>query len=163
MRTTTAKKPATHIRSASKAGATAGKTKAPAKPTTTKKATPVPKEQPAKPVKAKAPKPEAKTLLEALTSGQAVLVKVRANGTIRTLPYLRPKSEVRETAVTVETRRQAGETIEAIAEAMNVSLATVRRYVTGLALAHEVEDGKYDKVWKKGDQQVVVHRVTAKA
>ncbi|MEZ0579013.1 hypothetical protein [Nocardioides sp. MH1] len=115
--------------------------------------------------KAAAPKeqePGPTTLVEALTSKAAILVKIRANGTVRSLPYLAPGSKERTTAVDVDTRRQAGETVEAIAEAMNVSVATVRRCVTGLALAHEVESGKHDAAWKKGEKNVVVHRVTAK-
>ena len=110
----------------------------------------------------KEPKVESTTLVEALTSKAAILVKIRANGTVRSLPYLAPGSKERTTAVDVDTRRQAGETVEAIAEAMNVSVATVRRYVMGLALAHEVESGKHDAAWKKGEKNVVVHRVTAR-
>lgn len=116
--------------------------------------------------KAAAPKeqkPEPTTLVEALLAKQAILIKVRANGSQRSLPYLAPGTKERETAVQVDTRRQAGETVEAIAEAMNVSVATVRRYVTGLALAHEVESGKHDAAWTRGEKNVVVHRVTAKA
>lgn len=136
---------------------------APSKPTRAK-VTPTPKESVGEKEPAKAAtKPEAKTLLEALSTGQAVLVKVRANGTKRSLPYLAPKSDVRQTAVTVETRRQAGETIEAIAEDMNISIATVRRYISNLALAHAVEDGTHDKAWTKGTKNVVVHTVQAKA
>jgi len=130
----------------------------PARKTTTK-----PKASPAAAPAPKEAKPEPKTLQEALTSGVAVLVKIRANKTVRSLRYLAPGTEVRETAMTVAERRAAGDTIEAIAEDMKVSVATVRRYVTGLELAHEVEDGKHDKAWTKGEKQVVVHTVTAKA
>jgi hypothetical protein len=152
----------------------AARTSQPAPARTTKaKATPGPNE-PAQAASAKAAakpkaaklvpaKPETTTLLEALTSGQAVLIKVRANGTQRSLPYLAPKRAVRETAMMVETRRQAGETLETIVEEMNVSIATVRRYISNLALAHETEDGKYDSAWTKGTKAVIVHTVQATA
>lgn len=146
-------------------------TRTPAKPVTTPKGKAAPKAstQPkaAAPVKKVAPKetpatPEPKTLLEALTTGQATLVKIRANGTVRSLPYYAKGTEVRETAMAVDARRTAGDTIEKIAEEMKVSVATIRRYVTGLALAHEVEAGKHDAAWAKGERNVVVHRVAVK-
>lgn len=112
--------------------------------------------------KEKLAKPEPTMLAEALTAKAAIFVKIRANGTVRSLPYLAPGTKERETAVQVDTQRQAGDTVEAIAEGMNVSVATVRRYVMGLALAHEVEEGKHDAAWTQGEKNVVVHRVVAK-
>ena len=52
--------------------------------------------------------------------------------------------------------------MEAIATEMKVSLATARRFLTGLALAEDVEAGKFNKAWKPGTTEVVVHTVTAK-
>lgn len=149
---TTAPKPAT--RTTAKPAA-AAKSKAPTQPKAAAPAKKVaPKEKPAK--------PEPKTLVEALTTGQASLVKIRANGTVRSLPYYAKGSEVRDTAMTVDSRRTAGDTIDRIAEDMKVSVATVRRYVTGLALAREVEAGKHDAAWAKGERNVVVQRVAVK-
>jgi hypothetical protein len=134
-----------------------------AKPAPTTKAKTATKAAPKSVVKKAAPKePTATTLLEALIAKEAVLIKKRANGTIRSLPYLAPGSEVRTTAQDVAGRRTKGDTIEKIAEDIRVSVATVRRYVTGLELAQEVEAGKYDKAWKKGEKQVAVHTVSAK-
>lgn len=139
--TTTAKKPT--ARTATKARTTAK----PAPKTT--KVTTAPK----------AAKPEAKTLIEALTTKQTVLLKVRANGTKRSLPYLTVGSEGRKAAEAVAARVAKGETVPAIAEDLNVSLATARRFLTNLALAHDVEAGRFDKGWKPGGEEVVVHTV----
>jgi hypothetical protein len=92
-----------------------------------------------------------------------VLLKVRANGTKRSLPYLAVGSEGRKAAEAVAARVAKGETVPAIAEDLNVSLATARRFLTNLTLAHEVEVGRFDKGWKPGTKEVVVQTVTAKA
>lgn len=148
--------------------------KAPAKPTTRKAAPakPAPKitakpkaSAPAAPAPKdkKATKPEPTTLIEALTTGQAVLVKVRANKTVRSLPYLAPGTAQRNEAEAVSARVEKGEALTALAESLNVSSATARRFLTNVALAREVEAGKHDKAWAKGEKQVVVHTVGAKA
>lgn len=144
--------------------ATTRKPAAKAQPAKAKSApkTIAPKEQ-AKPApKPKAVKPEPKTLIEALTTGQTVLLKVRANGTKRSLPYYAEGSEYRTLAQTATTLKANGKTVDAIAEEMKVSTATARRFLTGLSLAHEVEAGKFDKQWKPGTKEVVVHTVVAK-
>ena len=145
--------------------------KAPAKPSTRKAAPakPAPKST-AKPKaftptaptpkEKKATKPEPATLIEALTTGQAVLVKVRANKTVRSLPYLAQGTAQRKEAEEAAARVEKGETVPALAESLNVSSATARRFLTNLALAREVEAGKHDKAWAKGEKQVVVHTVT---
>jgi hypothetical protein len=150
MSTTTAKKPTTRKPAAKGAPAKA-------------EPTPAPKAQAKSAPKAKASKPEAKTLIEALTSGQAALIKVRANGTKRSLPYLAAGSEQRKQAEAVAKMRKDGQTVEAIAEALKVSTATARRFITNLALAQAVEAGDHDAAWKPGTQEVVVHTVKAKA
>jgi hypothetical protein len=153
MSTTTVKKPAPKTSTRKPA----------AKPTpATTKAT-TPKEQTKAVPKPKASKPEPKTLIEALTTGQAVLVKIRANKTVRSLPYLAPGGDQRKEAEAVAARVGKGETLSAIAEDLKVSLATARRFLTNLSLAHDVEAGKHDEAWTKGTKQVVVHTVTAKA
>jgi hypothetical protein len=81
MSTSTAKKPA-----AKPTSRKAPVKPAPAKPAPAAKQEAKPKEQ---------PKPEPKNLREALTTGQALLFKVRANGTKRSLPYLAPGTEAR--------------------------------------------------------------------
>jgi len=97
---------------------------------------------------------EPKTLVEALSTGQATLRKVRQNGTQRSLPYL---------AVGTEGRKQAeAVTVDAIIEALKVSTATARRFITHLARAHAVEAGERDGGWKPGTREVVVHTVVAK-
>jgi hypothetical protein len=133
----------------------------PAKAKTTQRAD-APKEQTKPAPKPKATKPEPKTLIEALTTGQTVLLKVRANGTKRSLPYYAEGSEYRTLAQTATTLKANGKTVDAIAEEMKVSTATARRFLTGLSLAHEVESGKFDKQWKPGTTEVVVHTVVAK-
>jgi hypothetical protein len=146
MRTTTTRKPATR-KPAAKAA---------------------PKEQKPAPVDAKPakkttdPKPEPKNLIEALTTGQAALIKVRANKTTRSLPYLGVGTEERKQAEAVAKMREGGATVDSIAESLKVSTATARRFLTNLALAHAVEAGDHDKAWSKGTREVVVHTVEAK-
>lgn len=121
---------------------------------------PAAKPQTAKKEPAAAPEP--KSLLDALTTGQAVLLKVRANGTRRSLPYLAPGTPQRTQAEAVARMRGEGKTVETIAEELQVSIATARRFVTNLALAHAVEAGTHDAAWTKGTRDVVVHTVQAK-
>jgi DNA-binding IclR family transcriptional regulator len=90
-------------------------------------------------------------------------VKVRANGTKRSLSYLAPGTDERKAAEAVAARVKKGETVAAIAEDLSVSLATARRFLTNLALAHAVEAGDHDKSWSAGTKEVVVHRVAAKS
>lgn len=150
--TTTAKEPT--ARTATRARTTAKPAPRATKPTTAPK-------EPTKPAP-KAAKPEPKTLIEALTSRQTVLLKIRANGTKRSLPYLSVGSEGRKAAEAVAARVAKGDTVPAIAEDLNVSLATARRFLTNLTLAHDVEAGRFDKGWKPGTKEVVVHTVAAK-
>lgn len=148
--TTTTKKPSTRTTK------TAHAKPAPEAPTTPKaEAAPKPKAE-------KPSKPEPKTLIEALTTGQAVLLKVRANGTKRSLPYYAEGNEYRVLAEAAAKMKANGQTVEAIAKELKVSLATARRFLTGLALAQDVEAGKFDKAWKPGTAEIVVHTVTAK-
>ncbi|NPC43117.1 hypothetical protein [Nocardioides sp. zg-1230] len=128
-----------------------------------------PKEQKPEPVEIKAtakkesePQPEPKTLIEALTTGQAALIKVRANKTTRSLPYLAVGTEERKQAEAVAKMREGGATVDSIAESLKVSTATARRFLTNLALAHAVEAGDHDKAWTKGAREVIVHTVEAK-
>ncbi len=144
MATATAKKPTT--------------TKAPAKPTAAKVSAPTE----ASPASVPQPAPVPTTLVEALTIGTAVLMKVRANGTKRSLPYLAVGTDEREAAEAVAGRRAKDETIPAIAEDLKVSVATARRYVTNLQNAHDVEAGKHNDKWTPDTKQVIIHTVTAK-
>lgn len=88
---------------------------------------------------------------------------MRANGTRRSLPYLAVGSEQRKQAEAVAKMRSNGDTVEAIAEALKVSTATARRFITNLELAQAVEAGTHDAAWKPGAKEVVVHTVKAKA
>ena len=160
MSNTTTKKPqaAKPTKPGPKPAPAKGTTKGTAKPKASS-ATPTPAPKP----KVKAPKPEPKSLVEALATGQCVLIKVRANGTKRSLPYWPESSDQRVLAHAAATMKADGKTVEAIAKEMKVSLATARRFLTGLALAQDVEAGKVDKAWKPRTTEVVVHTVTAKA
>lgn len=153
MTTATARKPA------------ARKPSAPKAQPTTKAAAPKEQKPVAQPVPVKVksePMPEPTTLVEALTTGQAALRKVRANGTKRSLPYLAVGTQGRTQAEAVAKMREDGQTVDAIAEALKVSTATARRFITNLALAHAVESGDHDGGWKPGTCEVVVHTVVAK-
>jgi hypothetical protein len=114
---------------------------APAKATATKAA---PKRKaPAK--RAAAAKPTG--LAAAAASGKVKFYRQRSNKTFRSLPYLAPGTDTRKAAEAVQKRRDSGDTIGAIAEDLNASIATVRRMITGLILAQAIEAGQYDKAW----------------
>lgn len=139
----------------------------PAKPTakpatkaSAAKAAPSPKESPAK--ASKPAKPEPTCLLDALAMKQTVLVKERANKTVRSLPYLSPGTNARTEAEAVAELVAAGKTLPEIAEEKKVSLATARRFLANLDLAKRVEAGEFDALWKLGAKQITVHRVAAK-
>lgn len=106
--------------------------------------------------KTQSAKPQPKTLKEAAALGVVKLVRKRKNGTLRHLPYLAPGTGQRKDAEAVAARRAKGETINAIAEDLKASIATVRRMVTNLELAQEIEAGEHANKWNVGDNQVVI-------
>lgn len=99
---------------------------------------------------------EPSTLIEAVLAGTVRLVRQRKNGTLRSLPYLQPGSDQRKEAETVAALRAKGETINAISEELNRSVATVRRMVTNLEFANAIEAGEYADKWSAGDTTVVI-------
>jgi hypothetical protein len=105
----------------------------------------------------------AKRALKALAEHPGATRKQLGNGTKRSLPYYAEGSDYRVLAQAAATMKANGQTVEAIAKEMKVSIATARRFLTGLVLAQEVEAGKFDTAWKPGTTEVVVHTVTAKA
>jgi hypothetical protein len=133
---------------------------APAKAETAKpaKLAPTPKESPAK-----VTKPEPTCLRDALVTKQAALIKQRANGTTRSLPYLSPGTEARIEAETVAALVAAGKKSTDVADEKKVSLATARRFLANLDLAKRVEAGEFDALWKPGAKQITVHRVEMEA
>jgi hypothetical protein len=118
------------------------------------------KTQPAKAEKAAPAQP--KTLKEAASLGVVKLVRKRKNGTLRSLPYLAPGSTQRKDAEAVVARRAKGETINAIAEDLKTSIATVRRMESNLELAQEIEAGEHADKWAVGEKQVVISVVEGK-
>ena len=100
--------------------------------------------------------PQPKTLKEAAALGVVKLVRQRKNGTLRHLPYLSPGTEQRKAAEAVAARRTKGETINAIAEDLKASIATVRRMESNLNLAQEIEAGEHADKWSAGDKQVII-------
>lgn len=119
--------------------------KAPAKSTSTK---------PKAPAKRAAAKPTG--LAAAAANGKVKFYRQRANKTYRNLPYFAPATEPRKAAEAVQKRRDNGDTIGAIAEDLNASVATVRRMITGLLLAQAIEAGQYDKAWD-GSAEIIVN------
>lgn len=112
--------------------------------------------------KAAPAQPEPKTLKEAVSLGVVKLVRKRKNGTLRSLPYLAPGTAQRKEAEAVVARRTKGETINAIAEDLKTSIATVRRMETNLVLAREIEAGDHADKWTVGEKQVVISVVEGK-
>ena len=103
-----------------------------------------------------------KSLKDAAAQGTVKLVRQRKNGTFRHLPYLAKDSDLRKEAEAVAARRAKGETINAIAEDLKSSVATVRRMITNLQLAHEIEAGEHADKWTPGEKQVVICVVDGK-
>lgn len=134
---------------------------APAKATSAKKA-PAKAATPANtPAKRKAPAKRPTTakpsgLAAAAASGKVKFYRQRANRTLRNLPYFAPGTDTRKAAEAVQKRRESGDTIGAIAEDLNASVATVRRMITGLLLAQAVEAGQYDKSWDGTDGAEII-------
>lgn len=143
--------PATRTRKAPAAKAAAA-TKATAPAATPKPATPKPAAQKApraakgtprsaKATKAAPAKVVTTDLAADLASGTVRLFRVRKNGTTRRIPFLKPGTPARKKAERVAAMRAAGKTMRQIAEELHESLATVRRELTHLALAQDVEAG----------------------
>jgi DNA-binding NarL/FixJ family response regulator len=99
------------------------------------------------------------TLKDAVAADAVRLFRQRKNGTLRSLPYLMPDSETRKEAEAVAKRREAGETVGAIAEDLNLSVATVRRMITNLLLAQQIEEGLYADKYMPGEKKVIVSTV----
>lgn len=118
---------------------------APAKPSARKSATPAPA--------------QIATLAQAAAAGNVRFYRERRNGTTRNLTYLAPGTAERAQAETVTKRREAGETIQAIASDLKVSVATVRRMEAALMLAQQVEAGDHNSKWNGEDAKVVVGKV----
>jgi hypothetical protein len=112
--------------------------------------------------KAAPSKPEPKTLKEAASLGTVKFVRKRKNGTLRSLPYLAPGTTQRKDAEALVARRAKGETINAIAEDLKTSIATVRRMETNLEMAKEIEAGEHADKWTVGEKQVVISVVEGK-
>ena len=105
----------------------------------------------------KANKPaEPKTLKDAAAAGTVRLFRQRRNGTLRSLTYLAPGSAARKEAEAVAARREKGETISSITDDLNVAVATVRRMITNLLLAQQIEAGEHADKYKPGEKWVII-------
>ena len=70
------------------------------------------------------------------------LIRLRKNGTLRSLSNLAPGSDQRTQVEAAAARRDKGKTVGSIAEDQNLSVATVRRMITNLLLARQIEKGQ---------------------
>jgi len=102
---------------------------------------------------------EPKTLKDAAAAGSVRLFRQRKNGTLRSLTYLAPGSAARKEAEAVAARREKGETIGSITDDLNVSVATVRRMITNLLLAQQIEAGEHADKYKPGEKKVIISTV----
>ena len=102
---------------------------------------------------------EPKTLQDAAAAGTVRLFRQRKNGTLRSLTYLAPGSAARKEAEAVAARREKGETIGSITDDLNVSVATVRRMITNLLLAQQIEAGEHADKYKPGEKRVIISAV----
>lgn len=78
-----------------------------------------------------------KTFPQAVASGQVKFYRVRENGTTRHVPFLTGSD--RELAEAIREARAEGKSVRSIAGEKHISVATVRRFLTELALTEEVE------------------------
>ncbi|GAA2071984.1 hypothetical protein GCM10009821_07490 [Aeromicrobium halocynthiae] len=97
-----------------------------------------------------------KTLKDAAATGAVRLLRQRKNGTLRSLPYLAPGSDQRTQAEAVAARRAKGETVGAIATDLNLSIATVRRMITNLLVAQQIEKGDSADRYTPGETKAVL-------
>lgn len=88
---------------------------------------------------AKATTPEpVSTRFEAVHEGDTVkFFRIRANGTKRHVPTL--TGDALATAQAIKAQREAGITMKDIATERHLSVSSVRRYLTSLALTEEVQ------------------------
>lgn len=78
-----------------------------------------------------------KTFPQAVREGQVKFYRVRENGTTRHVPFLTGSD--REQAEAIAAAHAEGKSVRAIAEERFVSVATVRRFLSELALVQQVE------------------------
>lgn len=78
-----------------------------------------------------------KTFPEAVEKGQVKFYRVRENGTTRHVPFLTGKD--RELATAIRDARANGESVRSIAQSQHISVASVRRFLSELALTEKVE------------------------
>lgn len=95
-----------------------------------------------KPAPAKAAKPAKPVKVSSRyekegTGAEAKFFRIRANGTKRHVPTL--TGEALETAKAIKAQREQGVTMKAIAAERHLSLSSVRRMLTSLALTEEVQ------------------------
>lgn len=90
-----------------------------------------------KPAAKTAPAPSVASRFQREGEGDSVkFFRIRANGTKRRVPTL--SGEALATAQAIRNEREAGGTMKAIAEARHLSVPTVRRMLTSLALTEEL-------------------------
>lgn len=99
-----------------------------------------------------APAPVAET-----TEGHVVrFYRQRANGTTRHVPLLAEGTDARADAEWVQAQRDEGRTMKAISAEVHLSVPTLRRMLTSLALTEECEDpeGEWADVLAEGTDVV---------
>lgn len=80
-----------------------------------------------------------------LEQGQLRAYRVRGNGTMRHLELYPLGSTLREAAEWISDQVDIdGRTVQAVARELNVSVPTIRRYLEGLTLTEEIEEGDWD-------------------
>ncbi len=89
-----------------------------------------------------------RALAQLAANGQVTFYRLRANGTARQVAYL--TGIARDEAEYFAYRIETGASVATVAAEAEVSRATVRRALAGLALVEEVEDGELDDVYFVG-------------
>lgn len=116
----------------------------------------------ASPKPQKAPQPKASKAAKAEKVEAVQFYRLRKSGTARHLPVLAAGSPERTQAKALAGRVGKGESVTAIAQALGVSVSTVRRQVSALAFTERVEAGEFDALIKKAVDGKVVFPANTK-
>jgi hypothetical protein len=90
------------------------------------------------------PSDAAQRLQAAATKGTVHFYRVRANGSTRAVPYLKPDTSAREVAEWIANEVDEGKSVALVATEAGLSRATVRRALAAVELAEEVEEDNED-------------------
>ncbi len=95
-------------------------------------------------------------LAAACAAGQVHLYRLRSTGTLRHLPFLAPETPARMHAEWFAMRVIEGQRVRQVAHDAGVSVATVRRHLSALALTESIEDNELDDLYEPDVEAIIM-------